>query len=78
MAKLPSDLAQYFADRERVAALYRDLPRGSQTQASYALRTSATMISLVLTGKYVDQSLLSKLETWALTTQAELENLVPA
>lgn len=70
VSQLP-DMTEYQARRTQVADLFRQLGRGSQQQASYATEISATLISLVLGGRYIDENKLGQLEEWAIQKLAE-------
>lgn len=59
------DPAEYDVRRKRVKEMFVRLQRGSQARASYALETSASTISNVLSGRYIDEGVLAKLDRWA-------------
>lgn len=75
--QLPN-MVEYQEKREEVVALFRRLGRGSQQQASYATEISATIVSLVLGGRYIDEPKLTALGRWATERLAKQETTAPA
>lgn len=59
------NMAAYDERRRQVQERFRELPHGSQTQASFDLRITLSMVSGVLNGRYVDEYKLNLLEQWA-------------
>lgn len=50
---------------EAVRELYNLLGRGAQQQAAFDVRVSPSLVSSVLSGKYMSMDILTKLEDWA-------------
>lgn len=69
----PEEILAYHARRREIRTRVKRLGHGAQFKATLALEISASLISSVLSGKYIDRVVLGRIEEWLVEQESRPE-----